>query len=74
MVFVYTNLHLLSKKSKDYNKGENRTWNIIRDAFNPFEGAKVLKNTSLSLDEPDIKSILFIDGNDKNEAITIGAT
>ena len=36
-------------------------WNIVRDLFDSFEDKRMLDVASLSLDEPELKVIVFID-------------
>ncbi|KAJ7959967.1 Dimer_Tnp_hAT domain-containing protein [Quillaja saponaria] len=57
LVYVHTNLRLLSRKNESYNKGETKMWDIGGDHFDPLEGAEVLEIASLSLDEPDMEAI-----------------
>ena len=52
LVFVHTNLRLLSRKSEKYCKGETKMWDVIGDEWEPFDGAGGLEVASLSLDEP----------------------
>lgn len=61
LVFVHTNLRLLSRRSPQYAQGESKMWDIGGDAFDSLEGAGVLEVATLSLDEPELESILFVD-------------
>ncbi|TYG49802.1 hypothetical protein ES288_D10G123500v1 [Gossypium darwinii] len=58
LVFVHTNLRLLSRKTLHY-KGENKMWDIRGDVFDSFEGVGILGVASLSLDEPDMEMVIF---------------
>ncbi|KAJ7976594.1 Dimer_Tnp_hAT domain-containing protein [Quillaja saponaria] len=40
LVYVHTNLRLLSRKNESYNKGETKMWDIGGDHFDPLEGAE----------------------------------
>ena len=55
LVFVHTNLRLLSRKSEKYCKGETNMWDVIGDEWEPFDGAGGLEVASLSLDEPALE-------------------
>ncbi|KAF7812037.1 Dimer_Tnp_hAT domain-containing protein [Senna tora] len=39
LVFIHTNLRLLSRQSSKYNEGETRMWDIGGDRAEPFDGA-----------------------------------
>ncbi|KAK9288101.1 hypothetical protein L1049_016548 [Liquidambar formosana] len=67
LVFVHTNLRLLSRKSEKYMRGPSKMWDVGGDAFDPFEGAGILEIASLSLDEPDMEAVLFTDEGDDND-------
>ncbi|KAJ7970782.1 Dimer_Tnp_hAT domain-containing protein [Quillaja saponaria] len=41
LVYVHTNLRLLSRKNESYNKGETKMWDIGGDHFDPLEGSPV---------------------------------
>ncbi|KAF7835522.1 Dimer_Tnp_hAT domain-containing protein [Senna tora] len=71
LVFVHTNLRLLSRQSSKYNEGETRMWDIGGDRAEPFDGAGTLEVSSLSLDEPELEAVIFTDGQGNNEISTI---
>ncbi|GAV74083.1 LOW QUALITY PROTEIN: Dimer_Tnp_hAT domain-containing protein, partial [Cephalotus follicularis] len=50
LVFIHSNLRLLSRKSPQYAQGETRMWNIGGDTFDTFEDVGVLEIANLSLD------------------------
>ena len=53
LVYVHSNLRLLSRKDEGYIKGETRFWDISGDAHDPLDnGAGQLELAELSLDEP----------------------
>ncbi|KAA0037153.1 Dimer_Tnp_hAT domain-containing protein [Cucumis melo var. makuwa] len=47
LVFIHSNLHLLSRKTPEYSKGETKAWDIEENAFDSLEVA------NLSLDDPE---------------------
>jgi hypothetical protein len=61
LVFVHSNLRLLSRKSKEYSEGESTFWDVGGDAHEPFDGAEQLAIADLSLDEPEFERIVFGD-------------
>ncbi|KAJ1376945.1 hypothetical protein SESBI_49404 [Sesbania bispinosa] len=69
LVFIHTNLRLLSRKGKSYKEGESKLWDLAADEWDPSEGVGVLEVASLSLDEPDLEAVLFIDDGDGNDEI-----
>ncbi|XLS64947.1 hypothetical protein HN51_024921 [Arachis hypogaea] len=67
LVFVHTNLRLLSRKTPQYNKGETMMWDIAGDAFSPIdEENDVLEVVHLSLDEPELERVTFSNDEDIN--------
>ncbi|KAJ1381854.1 Zinc finger, BED-type [Sesbania bispinosa] len=69
LVFIHTNLRLLSRKGKSYKEGESKLWDLAADEWDPSEGVGVLEVASLSLDEPDLEAVLFTDDGDGNDEI-----
>ncbi|XP_027342768.1 uncharacterized protein LOC113855350 [Abrus precatorius] len=69
LVFVHTNLRLLSRKSKNYSEGESRMWDIGGDEWDSIEGVGILEVASLSLDEPDLEAVIFTDDVEGNNEI-----
>ncbi|GAV66128.1 LOW QUALITY PROTEIN: DUF659 domain-containing protein/Dimer_Tnp_hAT domain-containing protein, partial [Cephalotus follicularis] len=61
LVYIHSNLRLLSRKSPQYAQGETKMWDIGGDAFDSLEDIGVLEVAILSLDEPEIESIVFLD-------------
>jgi len=73
LVFVHTNLRLLSRNRNTYNEGETRMWDIGGDEWNLFDGANILEVASFSLDEPDMEASLFTEDEEGNSDIdTVG--
>ncbi|KAJ6810180.1 uncharacterized protein M6B38_158170 [Iris pallida] len=66
LVNVHTNLRLLSRKSPEYYEGETKMWDIAGDDFGSLEGSGILEVAKLSLDEPELESMVF-GGEDKND-------
>ncbi|GAV68740.1 LOW QUALITY PROTEIN: Dimer_Tnp_hAT domain-containing protein, partial [Cephalotus follicularis] len=60
LVYIHSNLRLLSRKSPQYAQG-TKMWDIGGDAFDSLEDVGVLEVASLSLDEPEMESIVFLD-------------
>ncbi|KAL3753584.1 hypothetical protein ACJRO7_000916 [Eucalyptus globulus] len=60
LIFIHSNLRLLSRKSPQYAEGETKMWDIGRDAFDSFEDVRVLEVANLSLDEPEMEYIFFL--------------
>ena len=69
LVFIHTNLRLLLRRTKSYHEGETKMWDIGGDEWDPFEGAGILQVASLSLDEPDLETVLFTDDGEGNNEI-----
>ncbi|XLS89452.1 hypothetical protein HN51_065460, partial [Arachis hypogaea] len=67
LVFVHTNLRLLSRKILQYNKRETMMWDIAGDAFSPIDEENgVLEVAHLSLDEPELERVTFSNDEDIN--------
>ncbi|XP_073151853.1 uncharacterized protein [Henckelia pumila] len=63
LVYVHYNLRLLSRRSPHYSEGESKMWDVGADGFDSMdmEGAAILEIANLSLDEPELESVLFTD-------------
>lgn len=61
LVYVHSNLRLLSRKAPQYMKGESKMWDVAGDAFDSMDEIGILGIANLSLDEPELESILFVD-------------
>ncbi|XLS75709.1 hypothetical protein HN51_032574, partial [Arachis hypogaea] len=67
LVFVHTNLRLLSRKTPQHNKGETMMWDIAGDAFSPIDEENgVFEVAHLSLDEPELERVTFSNDEDIN--------
>jgi hypothetical protein len=72
LVFVHIILHLLSRKSKSYNEGETKMWDIGGDEWNLSDGAGILEVASHFLDELDMEVFFFFtDDGEGNSDIDI---
>lgn len=61
LVFIHSNLRLLSRKSPEYLKGETKLWDIGGDNFGTLDDIGELEIAQLSLDEPELESVVFAD-------------
>ena len=59
LVFVHSNLRLLSRQSPEYIKGESSMWDLGADGFDTLDDVGVLGMADLSLDEPEMEAMLF---------------
>ncbi|KAA0055555.1 hypothetical protein E6C27_scaffold222G00320 [Cucumis melo var. makuwa] len=70
LVSIYSNLHLLFRKTLEYLKGETMSWDIVRDAFNSLEDVDMLEVANLSLDDRELEAeIIKEDGAHKDEDV-----
>ena len=73
LVFIHSNLRLLSRKTPQYRQGETKLWDIAGDSFDSFEDVGMLEVANLSLDEPDLEAVVFTDdGNGVGHVIGDG--
>ncbi|PKU82323.1 hypothetical protein MA16_Dca005328 [Dendrobium catenatum] len=61
LVYVHTNLRLLSRKTPTYMEGDNRMWDVDGDGFESIEDMGILEIANLSLDEPELEAMIFIE-------------
>ncbi|KAF2325643.1 hypothetical protein GH714_031618 [Hevea brasiliensis] len=59
LVFIHNNLHLLSRNSSQYYDEKTKLWDVGGDQFGSIEDVGVLEFANLSLDEPELESVLF---------------
>jgi hAT family C-terminal dimerisation region len=64
LVFVHSNLRVLSRKSPEYLTGETMFWDVAGDAHEPFDGAEQLAIAELSLNEPEFERVVFENDNE----------
>ncbi|XP_058005363.1 uncharacterized protein LOC110661199 [Hevea brasiliensis] len=67
LVFIHNNLRLLSRNSSQYYDEKKKLWDVGGDQFGSMEDVGVLEFANLSLDEPELKSVLF----DENETTSM---
>ncbi|KAL6538748.1 hypothetical protein OROGR_012736 [Orobanche gracilis] len=61
LVYVHSNLRLLSRKVPQYMKGDSKMWDVTGDAFDSMDDIGILGIANLSLDEPELECVLFAD-------------
>ncbi|KAJ1403740.1 Ribonuclease H-like superfamily [Sesbania bispinosa] len=61
LVFVHSNLHLLSRNSQQYHQEETKMWDIAGDEFGSLDECEILEVANLSLDEPKLEAMFFND-------------
>lgn len=61
LVFIHSNLRLLSRRSSQYLQGETKMWDIAGDNFDSLDDIGMLGIANLSLDEPAMEAVLFTD-------------
>ncbi|XP_061356814.1 uncharacterized protein LOC133301208 [Gastrolobium bilobum] len=66
LVYVHSNLRLLSRKTPSYAQGANQMWDIAGDTFDSLDDIGDLQFASLSLDEPKIEAMIIQDGDENN--------
>ncbi|KAG5523737.1 hypothetical protein RHGRI_030653 [Rhododendron griersonianum] len=75
LVFVHSNLRLLSRKSPQYCQGQTKMWDIAGDQFGSLDEVGMLEVANLSLDEPEMEAIVFTDDGDEilEESMEVGS-
>ncbi|GMP42453.1 hypothetical protein CsSME_00012201 [Camellia sinensis var. sinensis] len=68
LVFVHCNLHLLSRKSKEYKEGPTKYWDICGDLFD-IEGHDIMELAQISLDDPEMQTMTFDDDNESQQVV-----
>jgi len=63
LLFVQSNLHLLSRNSSKYKEEEIKLWDITGDNFS-LQDSGILQIASLSLDEPKLEEV-FLDEDEQ---------
>uniref|UniRef100_A0A7N2LH57 BED-type domain-containing protein n=1 Tax=Quercus lobata TaxID=97700 RepID=A0A7N2LH57_QUELO len=64
LVFVHSNLRLLSRRRPEYTTGESKKWDIGGDNWDePFGGPGLLEIAYLTLDEPEMETSI-LENND----------
>ena len=60
-MYVHNNLRLLSRNNKEYHDGKTKMWGVGGDEFGSLEYTGILEYADLSLDEPEMESVLISD-------------
>ena len=56
LVFVHSNLRLLSRSNEEYIKRTTKMWDIAGDSWeDPYGGVGILEIVTLTLDEPELE-------------------
>ncbi|KAH1249398.1 hypothetical protein GmHk_05G012750 [Glycine max] len=55
LVFVHSNLQLLSMNTPQYHQEETKMWDVAGDNFGSLDDCGILEIASLSLDEPELE-------------------
>ena len=58
LVYVHSNLHLLSRNSSKYKEDETKLWDTAGDELSLNDNG-ILEIASLSLDEPELAGVFF---------------
>ncbi|KAL0313069.1 UNVERIFIED_CONTAM: hypothetical protein Sradi_5706200 [Sesamum radiatum] len=58
LIFVQNNFRLLSR-TPQYIQGDTKMWDMAEDTFQTIEDVGILEIANLSLDEPELESVLF---------------
>ena len=62
LVYVHSNLRLLSRRNEEYVNTTTKMWDIAGDSWNDSDihrGAGVLENTTLILDELELEAMVI---------------
>ena len=71
LVYVHSNLRLLSRRNEEYVNIATKMWDIAGNSWNEsdiHEGAGILENVALTLDEPELEAMVI--ENDSTIVIT----
>ena len=71
LVYVHSNLRLLSRRNEEYIHTATKMWDIAGDSWNESDmhgGVGILENAALTLDEPELEAIVI--GNVNTSATT----
>ncbi|KAG5544627.1 hypothetical protein RHGRI_017158 [Rhododendron griersonianum] len=67
LVYIHSNLRLLSRRSPQYCSGATKIWDIAGDQFGTFDDIGMLEVANLSLDEPEMEVVVFTDDGDGDQ-------
>ena len=62
LVYVYSNLRLLSRHNVEYVNTTTKMWDIVGDSWNESDihgGAGILENAAFTLDEPELEAMVI---------------
>ena len=62
LVYVHSNLLLLSRRNVEYVNTATKMWDIAGDYWNEGDihgGAGILENATLTLDEPELEAMVI---------------
>ena len=62
LVYVHSNLRLLSRRNEEYIHTATKMWDIAEDSWNESDihrGARILENAALTLDEPELEAMVI---------------
>ena len=62
LVYVHSNLRLLSRRNEEYIHTATKMWDIAGDSWNESNmhgGVGILKNAALTLNEPELEAIVI---------------
>ena len=66
LVYVHSNLRLLSRCNVEYVNTVTKIWDIAGDSWNEGDihgGAGILENATLTLDEPELEAMVIGNAN-----------
>ncbi|RZC13791.1 F-box/LRR-repeat protein [Glycine soja] len=61
LVFVHSDLRLLSRNTPQYHQEETKMWDVAGEDFGSLDDYGILEIASLSLDEPELEGVFFND-------------
>ena len=62
LVYVHSDLRLLSRHNEEYVNVATEMWDIAGDSWNDSDihgGARIIKNATLTLDEPELEAMVI---------------
>ena len=66
LVYVHSNLRLLSRRNVEYVNTATKMWDIAGDSWNKGDihgEAGILENATLTLDEPELEAMVIRNAN-----------
>ena len=66
LIYVHSNLRLLSRRNEEYIRIATKMWDIVGDSRNESDihgGAGILENAALTLDEPELEAMVIVNAN-----------